>query len=147
MERAASQERYIPAAQEPYMSEGQIAYFRRKLTDRKEELAQRLSQTIKRIKSLESVQADILDRSNFYIELEREVNTFERYSTVLDQIEQALNRIEDGSFGYCELTGCEIGLRRLEAVPFAAMSIQAVEEYEARQKHMTGGPARQLVFS
>ena len=107
-----SKARYIPTENEPYMSEGQLLYFKDKLNARKEELAGKLNRTIKRIKALEGVQADILDRSNVYIDLEREVNNFERYSKVMDQVGQALGRIEAGSFGYCEMTGSEIGLRR-----------------------------------
>jgi len=137
---------YVPAEKEPYMSEGQLLYFKAKLNAKKDELAGKLSRAIQRIKALEGVQADILDRSNFYIDLEREVNNFERYSNMLDQVEQALRRIDEGSFGYCEITGSEIGLRRLEAIPFAALSIQALEELEADQKHMGGG-LRSMVLS
>ena len=141
-----SNDRYIPGENEPYMSEGQIRYFREKLTQRREVLAQRLTRTINRIKTLEGVQADILDRSNSYIDLEREVSNFERYNAVLGQIERALRRIDEGSFGYCEMTGTEIGLRRLEAIPFATMSIQALEEFEASQKHQVRS-VRTLAFS
>lgn len=141
-----SQDGYIPKENEPYMSEGQVRYFREKLTLRKEELAQRLKRTINRIKTLEGVQADILDRSNAYIDLEREVASFERYSSILAQIDQALARIDQGSFGYCEMTGNEIGLRRLEAIPFAALSIQALEAFERSQRPMAGR-VRSVAFS
>ena len=130
----SSLERYIPAKNEPYMSDGQIDYFREKLVSRKAELKVKISRAIEKIKTLESVQADILDRSNAYIDLELAVKSFERYSNMLDQVERALERIDDGSFGYCELTGSEIGLRRLEAIPFATMSIAALEEFEASQQ-------------
>ena len=139
-------DRYIPGENEPYMSEGQIRYFREKLKQKKDELAQKLNRTINRIKALEGVQADILDRSNSYIDLEREVSNFERYNAVLGQIERALRRIDEGSFGYCEMTGSEIGLRRLEAIPFATMSIQALEEFEAAQKQQFR-PVRSMAFS
>ena len=141
-----SKARYIPTENEPYMSEGQLLYFKDKLNARKEELAGKLNRTIKRIKALEGVQADILDRSNVYIDLEREVNNFERYSKMMDEVGQALGRIEAGSFGYCEMTGSEIGLRRLEAIPFAALSIQALEELEADQ-NLSGRPVQSMVFS
>ncbi|HCY87904.1 MAG TPA: transcriptional regulator, TraR/DksA family protein [Desulfobacteraceae bacterium] len=129
----SSSERYIPAKNEPYMSDGQISYFREKLTGRKAELKAKIAKIIRNIKTLENVQADILDRSNSYIGLELEVKSFERYSNMLDQVERALERIDEGSFGYCELTGSEIGLRRLEAIPFATMSIAALEEFESSQ--------------
>ena len=127
-------DKYIPLDNEPYMSEGQLAYFKGKLMQRKDELRSRISKSIKKIKTLEAAQADILDRSNSYIDLELEVKSFERYSAMIAQVDRALERIDDGSFGYCELTGDEIGLRRLEAIPFATMSIKALEEFEAEQK-------------
>lgn len=141
---SSSPGRYVPAANEPYMSQAQIDYFRSRLRKEKAALSRKISCAIQKIKSLEGVQADILDRSNAYIDLELEVKSYERYSTRMKQIERALGRIEEGSFGYCELTGNEIGLRRLEAIPFATMSINALEEFEARQKVMYPAPARPL---
>ncbi len=149
MTQAATQvssDRYIPAKNEPYMSDAQVTYFKEKLELRKGELRRKISKAIKKIKSLEAAQADILDRSNSYIDLELAVKSFERYSGMVDQIDRALERIDDGSFGYCELTGNEIGLRRLEAIPFASMSIKALEEFEASQKNNAFAP-RQHLFS
>ncbi len=131
-----SSDRYCPLDNEPYMSDGQLAYFKGKLMQRKDELRNRISKSIKKIKTLEGTQADILDRSNAYIDLELEVNSFERHSDMIVQVDHALARIDDGSFGYCELTGDEIGLRRLEAIPFATMSINALEEFETDQRNM-----------
>lgn len=127
---------YVSLDNEPYMSEGQLAYFKDKLQQRKDELRNRISQSIKKIKTLEAAQADILDRSNSYIDLELEVKSFERHSDMIVQVDRALARIDDGSFGYCELTGDEIGLRRLEAIPFATMSIKALEAFESGRTHM-----------
>lgn len=120
---------------EPYMSEGQLAYFKGKLMQQKDELRNKIHKSINKIKSLEAAQADILDRSNSYIDLGLEVKSFERHSDMIVQVDRALTRIDDGSFGYCELTGDEIGLRRLEAIPFATMSIKALEEYERPLLH------------
>ena len=128
-------DRYVPTENEPYMSDAQIAYFKEKLLQRKDQIRIRISESIKKIKTLEAAQADILDRSNSYIDLELEVKSFERHSALMGQVDRALERIADGSFGYCELTGSEIGLRRLEAIPFAAMSIKALEELEAGRKN------------
>ena len=148
MEQAAIIENsYMPTENEPYMNANQIAYFKGKLLKRKQELSIRLGMTIGKIKTLESYQADILDRSNSYIDVEREVSNFERYSIVLEQIDRALKRIDEGSFGYCELTGDEIGLRRLEAIPFASMSIQALEAFEAEQRGGSFSPRRPVLFS
>jgi len=131
-----SSDSYCPLDNEPYMSEGQLAYFKGKLMQRKNELHKRISKSIKKIKTLEAAQADILDRSNSYIDLELEVKNFERHSDMIIQVDHALARIDDGSFGYCELTGDEIGLRRLEAIPFATMSIKALEDFETEQRNM-----------
>lgn len=140
-----SSDRYYPLDNEPYMSEGQLAYFKGKLMQRKDVLRNRISNSIKKIKTLEAAQADILDRSNSYIDLEFEVKSFERHSDMITQVDYALARIDDGSFGYCELTGDEIGLPRLEAIPFATMSIKALEEFEAGRRNMF--VSKQTVYS
>lgn len=148
MTQAATQsfsDRYVPLKNEPYMSDRQVAYFRDKLAGRKAELEEKIAGAIEKIKTVEKVQADILDRSNAYINLELEVRGFERYSNMLDQIDRALERIDDGSFGYCEITGGEIGLRRLEAIPFATMSIKALEAFEASRQPLYA--PRQTLFS
>ena len=129
-----SSDRDCPLDNEPYISEEQLAYFKGKLMQRKDELHNRISKSIKKIKTLEAAQADILDRSNSCIDLELEVNSFKRHSDMIGQVDRALARIDDGSFGYCELTGDKIGLRRLEAIPFATMSIKAIEEFESDRK-------------
>ena len=131
-----SSDRHCPLDNEPYMSEEQLAYFKGKLMQRRDELRNRISKSIKKIKTREAAQADILDRSNSYIDLELEVNSFERHSDMIVQVDRALARIDDGSFGYCELTGDKIGLRRLEAIPFATMSIKALEEFEVDRRNI-----------
>ncbi|NWH03449.1 TraR/DksA family transcriptional regulator [Desulfobacter latus] len=131
-----SSDKYYPLDNEPYMSDGQLAYFKCKLMQRKDELRNKISNSIKKIKTLEAAQADLLDRSNAYMDLTLEVKSFERHSDMIVQVDRALARIDDGSFGYCELTGDEIGLRRLEAIPFATLSIKALEEFEAGQGNM-----------
>ena len=131
-----SSDSYIPLDNEPYMSKGQLAYFKGKLMQRKSELHNRITKSIEKIKTLEATQADILDRSNSYIDLELELKSFERHSDMIVQVDPALARIDDGNFGYCELTGDEIGLPRLEAIPFASMSIKALEEFEAGRGNM-----------
>ncbi|EIM62837.1 TraR/DksA family transcriptional regulator [Desulfobacter postgatei] len=127
---------YIPLDNEPYMNKEQLSYFKGKLMQRKNELHNRITKSIKKIKTFEATQADILDRSNSYIDLELEFKNFKRHSDMIVQVDHALERIDDGSFGYCELTGDEIGLPRLEAIPFASMSIKALEEFEAGRGNM-----------
>ena len=122
-------------AEQEYMNSNQLAYFKNKLFSHREELSEKISRTLKKIQQLKSSDADILDRSNVNIHIEREVKASERYSRYLRNIETALSKIEDGSYGFCELTGTEIGLKRLRAQPWATLSIEALEELEeARQK-------------
>ncbi|MCF8044212.1 MAG: TraR/DksA C4-type zinc finger protein [Desulfarculaceae bacterium] len=122
-------------AEQVYMNSDQLAYFKNKLFSHREELSEKISRTVKKIQQLKSSDADILDRSNVNIHIEREVKASERYSRYLRNIETALSKIEDGSYGFCELTGTKIGLKRLQAQPWATLSIKALEELEeARQK-------------
>ncbi|OGQ87317.1 MAG: hypothetical protein A2464_05625 [Deltaproteobacteria bacterium RIFOXYC2_FULL_48_10] len=114
-----------------YMNEGQLDYFKNKLICRKMELLGKISLHREKIKTLKTNHADILDRSLYTMDLEQEIRTYERYSQVLRQIDEALERIGNGSFGYCEFTGKPIGLERLEALPFANLSIEALEELES----------------
>ena len=114
-----------------YMNEGQLEYFKNKLICRKMELLGKISRHREKIKTLKTNHADILDRSLYTMDLEQEIRTYERYSQVLRQIDEALERISNGSFGYCEFTGKPIGLERLEVLPFANLSIEALEELES----------------
>lgn len=114
-----------------YMNERQRMYFKNKLVFRKYELMGKISLQREKIKTLKTNHADILDRSCYSMDLEHEIRTYERYSQVLRQIDGALARIRDGRFGYCELTGKPIGLERLEALPFASLSIEALEDLES----------------
>lgn len=114
-----------------YMNEGHLEYFKNKLICRKMELLGKISRHREKIKTLKTNQADILDRSIYSMDLEQEIRIYERCSQVLRQIDEALERISAGRFGYCELTGRPIGLERLEALPFANLSIEALEELES----------------
>ena len=121
---------YQPSPNEPYMNNDQLAYFKNKLIHQKMQLIEKIRGTIEKIQSLQSVDADILDRSNTQIDIESELKSNQRYNRLIKEIDGALSRIEDGSFGYCELSGEPIGLRRLEVLPFAAMSVKSLEQLE-----------------
>lgn len=123
-------EAYAPSNNEDYMNERQIEYFKNKLILEKMASDQKLKQHLERIKHRKSQHADILDQSNFLMDLEREISTYERYNQRIRQINKALDRIDSGRFGYCEMTGEQIGLKRLEALPFTHISIEALKEYE-----------------
>ena len=90
----------------------------------------KLKQIKNDLKKMQFENADIVDRSNLIAARERAIDFSTRYGQIIRQIDQALARIEDGSFGYCELTGEEIGLKRLDVQPWTNLSIHALEEIE-----------------
>lgn len=118
---------YAPTDQEEYMNARQIAYFKAKLLSQKYDLEDRMIVLRKKLKEMKASQPDLLDRSYYIMEMEQEIQTQERHTQTVRQINQALDRIKDGSFGYCELTGEKIGIRRLEILPFTNFSIEAME--------------------
>lgn len=121
---------YRPTEEEPYMNHRQLTYFQQKLMHRKMELQEKASRLKSRIKGFKSSCADIIDRSNFYMDMERNLSDYDRYTRMTRQVDEALHRIANGRFGYCELTGEPIGLKRLEALPFTSMSVEALEAFE-----------------
>jgi len=123
-------ETYAPSNNEDYMNDRQIEYFRNKLILEKMAADQKLKQHLERIKNRKAPHADILDQSNFLMDLEREICTYERYNQRIRQINKALDRMDSGQFGYCEITGEQIGLKRLEALPFTHFSMEALMENE-----------------
>lgn len=129
MEKLVIQNNTLLTTDTPYMNKDQIAYFKNKLIQQKMEFQEKMTHLRKKLTNMKANQPDILDRSNYLMEMEKEIHAQERYSIRLRQIHQALDRIETGGFGYCEYTGDEIGLRRLEILPFATVCVQAMEEY------------------
>ncbi|THB77908.1 MAG: transcriptional regulator, TraR/DksA family protein [Desulfobacteraceae bacterium] len=121
---------YRPSTDEPYMNGDQLKYFKNKLIQQKIELVEKTGHRMEKIKNLKYAHADIIDRSNSWIDIEAEITVFERHSLLIKEIEKALERIEDGTFGYCEFTGKKIGIKRLEAMPCATLSIEALESLE-----------------
>lgn len=131
MEMAKITETAFFSGDETYMNDRQLVYFKNKLICLKMEFIEKVQRNKKKIKSMGgAIHADILDRSNSLADIEREARAQERNSQILRQIDAALQRIEDGSFGYCKLTGGEIGLKRLEALPFTALSIEAIQRFD-----------------
>ncbi len=121
---------YRPTEDEPYMNRRQIIYFKEKLMEQKIELQEKALKIKARIKRFRTNPADIIDRSNYYMDMDRDLGNYERHSQRLNQINNALKRMKTGQFGYCELTGSPIGLKRLKSVPFANMSVEALELFE-----------------
>jgi DnaK suppressor protein len=127
--------KYKPKIKEEYMNPQQLEYFRRKLVAWREELMQEAQETLDNLRdqSYQEV-GDEADRASRESDHSLELRTRDRYRKLVHKIEQALERIDDGSYGYCEDTGDPIGIKRLEARPIATLSIDAQERREIKEK-------------
>lgn len=125
---------YRPSEKEPFMSQAQLEYFRRKLLIWKEEILEGSKETIKVLQTEKLNEADATDRASSELDLELELKARERDLRLLNKIDAALRRVEDGSYGYCEETGEPISLARLEARPIATLSIEAQELHERMER-------------
>jgi DnaK suppressor protein len=125
---------YRPSESEPYMSPMQLAYFRRKLLQWRDELLDESEETIRNLRNEEWREPDPNDRASRESDASLELRTRDRYRKLIGKIDAALRRIEDGSYGYCEETGEPIGLRRLEARPIATLTIEAQERHERDER-------------
>ena len=128
---------YKPKANEKYMNDKQQEYFRQKLLIWREELIDESQQTIDHLRSEVRDVGDEAERATRETENSLELRTRDRYRKLINKIEQALKRIDDGEYGYCEETDEEIGLKRLEARPIATLSLDAQERWELRQKQLS----------
>ena len=126
---------YQPSNDEPYMSPKQLAYFKRKLLEWRQQIVDDTTHTRQNMNQSEN-QADEIDRASMESERYTELRTVEREQRLLNKIDAALRRIETGEFGYCEVTGEPIGVRRLDARPVATMSIEAKEAQERHERQM-----------
>ncbi|MEF8792599.1 RNA polymerase-binding protein DksA [Thiohalorhabdus sp.] len=126
---------YKPGPDEPYMNNKQLAYFRFKLLDWRRQILEDTTNARESINETEN-QADEVDRASIETDRYTELRTVEREQRLLSKIDAALRRIETGEFGYCEVTGEPIGLRRLDARPVATMSIEAKEAQERQERHI-----------
>ena len=125
---------YQPSDDEPFMNAKQREYFRRHLLAWREELLQDTNNTLQNLQE-ESLQSpDIADRASAETDRAVELRTRDRERKLVQKIDEALQRIKDGSYGYCEATEEPIGLRRLEARPIATLSLEAQERHERREK-------------
>jgi DnaK suppressor protein len=125
---------YRPSEDEPYMNEHQRGYFRRKLLHWREEILRGSSETLRQLKEEDNRLADMSDWASFETERSFQLRARDRERKLLSKIDEALKRLEEGTYGYCEETQEPIGLRRLEARPIATLSIEAQERHERREK-------------
>ena len=126
---------YRPTIKEKFMNSKMKEYFRLKLVNWKKDLLKESSQTLKKLQKEEnSPKPDLTDRATEEIERSFELKTRDRERKLINKINEALKRIDDGSYGYCEETGEPIGIKRLEARPIATLSIEAQEMHEKKKK-------------
>lgn len=125
---------YRPSDDEPFMNAKQLEYFRQHLLRWKEELLRESNHTLQHLQE-DSLQApDIADRASAETDRAVELRTRDRERKLIQKIDEALQRIKDGTYGYCEETDEPIGLRRLEARPIATLSLEAQERHERMEK-------------
>ena len=125
---------YRPSDDEEFMNERQLAYFRRLLENWKAEILDGAKQTITNLQDESGSLPDIVDRASAESDKALELRTRDRQRKLINKIDAALRRIDDGTYGYCEVTGEPIGLRRLEARPTATMSLEAQERHERKER-------------
>jgi len=130
---------YKPLKKEEYMCANQLEYFRRKLTAWRDELVEESRETINNLQHEVRDVGDEAERATRETENSLELRTRDRYRKLINKIDKALVRLEDGDYGYCEETGEEIGLARLEARPIATLCLDAQERWELRQRQQGDG--------
>jgi DnaK suppressor protein len=129
-----SEVEYRPSDDEPFMNERQLEYFRRKLLAWKDDILRESRETVAILKTETENHPDLVDRASSEADRALELRTRDRQRKLISKIDEALRRIEDGSYGYCEETGEPIGLARLEARPTATLSLEAQERHERRER-------------
>ncbi len=125
---------YRPTDAEPFMSAQQQAYFRSKLLRWRGDLLREAGITLSSMGQGGIVEADLADRASVETDRALELRTRDRARKLVSKIDQALDRIDNGTYGYCEESGEPIGLRRLEARPIATLSIEAQERHERMER-------------
>ncbi|HBM58258.1 RNA polymerase-binding protein DksA [Salipiger marinus] len=125
---------YRPAEDEPFMNDRQLEYFRRKLVAWKNDILAESRDTIEALQDSTRNIPDVTDRASEETDRAIELRTRDRQRKLVSKIDSALRRIENGEYGYCEVTGEPISLKRLDARPIATMSLEAQERHERREK-------------
>ena len=131
---ATELEEYRPTEDEPFMNERQKEYFRRKLTQWKNDILRESRDTLEQLQEDNHNLPDLTDRASSESEKALELRTRDRQRKLIAKIDAALRRIETGDYGFCEETGEPIGIRRLEARPIATLSLEAQERHERSEK-------------
>ena len=125
---------YKPSENETFLNDLQLEYFRQKLEQWRLELFEEVKETRTNLKENSLVEPDLADRASVETDRSLELRTRDRARKLISKIDEALKRIEDGSYGYCEETNEPIGIKRLEARPIATLSLEAQERHERMEK-------------
>ena len=128
---------YKPTQKEKFMNAKMKEYFRQKLESCKKDLLKESSQTLNNLQNENEAKPDITDRASEEIDRSFELRTRDRERKLINKIDAALQRIEDGSYGYCDETGDPISIKRLEARPVATLSLEAQEMHEKAEKRIS----------
>ena len=134
LKSVASEDEYRPSVDEPFMNERQLDYFRKKLIAWKDEILRESRGTVVQLQAETANHPDLVDRASSESDRALELRTRDRQRKLISKIDEALRRIEDGSYGYCEETGEPISLARLDARPTATLSLEAQERHERRER-------------
>lgn len=127
-------EGYRPTPDEPFMGERQLAYFKDKLLKWKDAILRESAGTLQQLQIDSLREPDLTDRASSETDWSIELRTRDRQRKLISKIDSALRRIDDGEYGYCEVTGEPISLGRLEARPIATMTVEAQERHERNEK-------------
>ncbi|MDP1910397.1 MAG: RNA polymerase-binding protein DksA [Hyphomicrobium sp.] len=125
---------YRPSDKEPFMNERQREYFRAKLIAWREDILKEAKETLLHLQEENVNHPDLADRASSETDRSIELRSRDRQRKLIAKIDEAVGRIDDGTYGYCEETGEPISLRRLEARPIATLSVEAQERHERREK-------------
>jgi RNA polymerase-binding transcription factor len=125
---------YRPSDKEPFMNERQREYFRAKLLAWREDILKEAKETLLHLQEENQNHPDLADRASSETDRAIELRARDRQRKLIAKIDEALGRIDDGTYGYCEETGEPISLRRLEARPIATLSVEAQERHERRER-------------
>jgi DnaK suppressor protein len=125
---------YRPSDKEPFMNERQRDYFRLRLLSWREDILKEAKETLLHLQEENQNHPDIADRASSETDRAIELRARDRQRKLVAKIDEAIGRLEDGSYGYCEETGEPISLRRLEARPIATLSVEAQERHERRER-------------
>jgi len=130
----AKTKNYRPTEKEPFMNERQRDYFRAKLLTWREDILKEAKETLQHLQEESENHPDLADRASSETDRAIELRARDRQRKLIAKIDEALTRIDDGTYGYCEETGEPISLRRLEARPIATLSVKAQERHERRER-------------